>query len=316
MVNLILNENMKIYRRWRTWVLVGILIVIVCTGSLLEWYYDNKEAQTTDGVWQNQVTEEMLDQKKELSNPDIQEGLREYYENQVAIHEYRLAHNIRPESDTMWDGINGSSELIVLITLIIVIIAGDSLASEFSTGTIKLLLIRPASRLKILISKYISVIIFGILLVVLLFISSVLLNGLLYQFEHLNIPLVSINSEGVVSEHNMVANLWKTYLLNSVSTIMFVTMAFMISAAFRSSSMAIGFSIFALFAGFISLELVHRYAWSKYVLFANIDLTQHLSGRPFHDGMTMTFSVTVLAVYYIIFSLVAWLMFTKRDVAA
>ncbi|MNY55445.1 ABC-2 family transporter protein [compost metagenome] len=97
---------------------------------------------------------------------------------------------------------------------------------------------------------------------------------------------------------------------------MYVTMAFMISSAFRSSTMAIGFSIVGMFAGNILLEALHRFDWSRYLLFANTDLTQYLSGRPYQNGMTLAFSIVVLAVYFLVFNLISWLMFTRRDVAA
>lgn len=91
-------------------------------------------------------------------------------------------------------------------------------------------------------------------------------------------------------------------------------MAFMISSAFRSSALAIG--LFALFAGAILPELLQPYAWSKYLLFANIDLSQYLTGRPYQEGMTLSFSIAVLAAYFAAFNLVSWLVFTRRDVAA
>jgi ABC-2 type transport system permease protein len=216
----------------------------------------------------------------------------------------------------MWEGINVSANLVLLITLFTIIAAGDSMAGEFSTGTIKMLLIRPVSRLKILISKYIAMLLFGILLLLLLFAASVLVNGLFYGFESLDLPLVTTETDGAIVEKNMVAHLWQTYLLEGVSTIMFVTMAFMISAAFRSSAMAIGFSIFAVFAGALLLQAVQRYKWSEYLLFANIDLSSYLEGQPFREGMTMGFSITVLVVYFIVFNIVSWLVFTRRDVAA
>jgi ABC-2 type transport system permease protein len=179
-----------------------------------------------------------------------------------------------------------------------------------------MLLIRPVSRLKILVSKYLSMIMFGLVLLVILFFVSILVNGVIYKFGYLDLPLVGIGAEGQITERNMVANLWKTYLLNGVSTIMIVSMAFMISSAFRSSVMAIGFSIFALFAGAILMNLLQPYEWSQYMLFANIDLTQHLGGRPYQEGMTLSFSIIVLAVHFILFNLTSWLAFTRRDVAA
>ena len=216
----------------------------------------------------------------------------------------------------MWDGINGSASMVLVITVFTIIIAGDILAGEFSSGTIKLLLIRPANRLKILIAKYISSLMFGMLLLLTLFVVSVTVNGILFGFGDLNLPLIEVTYDGYIVEKNMVLNLWKTYLLNGVSTILYVTMAFMISSAFRSSTMAIAFSIVAMFGGNILLEALQRFDWSKYLLFANTDLTQYLSGRPYHNGMTLSFSIGVLAVYFLAFNLISWLMFTRRDVAA
>lgn len=312
MVNLIRNENMKLYRRPRTWVMVGFMIAMVLFFSIMNWYYDDMKGD----AWRDQVIQERQELTKILKDPNMEEENKANFQELIATYDYQLEHDIRPEAGTMWDGINGSAELVVLITLFTVIIAGDSLAGEFTTGTIKLLLIRPVNRLKILISKYLSMLKFGILLLLILFIVSILINGLLYKFGQMNLPLVSINNEGQIVERNMVTNLWKTYMLNGVSTIIFVTMAFMISSAFRSSTMAIGFSIFALFAGSLVSELLQRYEWSKYLLFANIDLSQHLSGRPYQEGMTLTFSIIVLSTYFLIFNLVSWLVFTRRDVAA
>jgi ABC-2 type transport system permease protein len=311
--NLIINENMKLYRRPRTWVMVGIMITLVFLFSILNWHFDKKEH--SGDKWRVQLEEDrkMFDARM---NEVQGETDKAYFKERIDTINYHLNEDIRPMDGTMWDGIYGSADLIVLITLFMVIVAGDSLAGEFSSGTIKLLLIRPSSRLKILVSKYVSTILFGLGLLVTLFIISVLVNGILYQFGSMDLPLITTNEDGQVVEKNMVANLWKTYLLNVISTIMFVTMAFMISAAFRSSAMAIGISIFAVFAGQIVLEILQPYEWSKYLLFANTDLSQYLSGAPYQEGMTLAFSITILIVYFVIFNLVSWFVFTKRDVAA
>ncbi|MDN3015902.1 ABC transporter permease subunit [Paenibacillus sp. BSR1-1] len=206
---------------------------------------------------------------------------RKFYQEQIVLNDYHLKQNIRSTDGTMWDGVNGSANMMILITIFTIIIVGDSVAGEFSFGTIKLLLIRPASRVKILVSKYISFLLFGMLLLLTLFVISVLVNGILYGFGYMDLPLVSMNEDGLIVEKNMVLNLWKTYMLNGVSTVMYITMAFMISSSFRSSAMAIGFSIGALFGGRIVLGALHRFDWSKYLLFANTDLTQYLAGHPF-----------------------------------
>jgi ABC-2 type transport system permease protein len=314
LVNLVLNENMKIYRRVRTWILVGLMAAFVLFVNIIEWHSDGKKAQGEG--WREELQQENQQWSQILKQPKLDEEDRTFYQQQIAVNDYHLEHNIRSTNGTMWDGVNFSANLMIMITIFTIIIVGDSVAGEFSSGTIKLLLIRPASRVKILVSKYISFLLFGMLLLLTLFVISVAVNGILFGFGYMDLPLISMTAEGQIIERNMVLNLWKTYMLNGVSTVMYVTLAFMISSAFRSSAMAIGFSIGALFAGNIVLEALHRFDWSKYLLFANTDLTQYLTGRPFQEGMTLTFSIVVLAVYFLVFNLISWLLFTRRDVAA
>jgi ABC-2 type transport system permease protein len=99
--------------------------------------------------------------------------------------------------------------------------------------------------------------------------------------------------------------------------LMLATMAFMISAAFRNSSLAIGLSLFLLFMGGQVTRLISmKYEWAKYILFANTDLLQYFEGSPMVEGMTLGFSVTILIVYFLLFQAVAFYVFKKRDVAA
>ena len=44
MVNLVLNENMKIYRRVRTWVLIGLMATLVLYINFIEWHSGGKKA--------------------------------------------------------------------------------------------------------------------------------------------------------------------------------------------------------------------------------------------------------------------------------
>ena len=223
MVNLVLNENMKIYRRLRTWILVGLMVAFVLFVNIIEWHSDGKKAQGEG--WRAALQQENQQYSEILKQPKLGEDDRMFYEQQIALNDYHLEQNIRSTDGTMWDGVNGSANLMIVITIFTIIIAGDSLAGEFSSGTIKLLLIRPASRVKILVSKYISFLLFGMLLLLTLFVISVVMNGILYGFGYMDIPLINTTAEGEIVERNMVLNLWKTYMLNGVSTIMYVTKA-------------------------------------------------------------------------------------------
>jgi ABC-2 type transport system permease protein len=236
--------------------------------------------------------------------------------NRIHTNEYHLTHNIPPAEETLWGNMLNAANLIKLLTVFTVIIAADSVAGEFSAGTIKLLLIRPVSRAKILLSKYIATLIFSILLFIVLFISAFLVSGLLQGFHDIGIPYVFASSDGVVHETNVFQHAISTYLYQCVQMIMIVTMSFTISSVFRNSSIAIALSIAIMFVGTGVASFLAQYNWAKYFLFENTDLTQYLTSRPNIPGMTMSFSVTVLIVYFVIFHALAWIVFKKRDVAS
>src|SRR5699024_10932113 len=85
---------------------------------------------------------------------------------------------------------------------------------------------------------------------------------------------------------------------------------------FRSSALAIGLAMFLMFAGTTAAQALARYEWSKYILFANTDLSIYYNfSGPIRDEMTIWFSTGVIVVYMIVFIIAAWTVFTKRDVA-
>ena len=90
----------------------------------------------------------------------------------------------------------------------------------------------------------------------------------------------------------------------------------MISAVFRNSSLSIGVAIFLMMSGSTLVVFVASKEWAKYILFANTDLTVFFEGSPIIEGLTLPFSVSVLAVYFVLFIGLSWFFFTKRDVAS
>jgi ABC-2 type transport system permease protein len=312
LLNLIQNEQMKIYRRLRTWILGLLLIVIVVLAGLVS----HPGADDGNDQWKVRATETIEHNKKELENVELPEKFKQQMKEETALQQYMLDHNYPPTDNTLWGGALRASGMIILVTLFTVIIAGDMVAGEFTWGTIKLLLIRPASRAKILFSKYITTLLFAATLLILLFITALIVNGFLYGFQSLGLPHLTVDAKGQVHEGSMLLFTLATYGLKLIELVMIVTLAFMISTVFRSSSLAIGLSIFIMFAGQVIAMLLLRYSWGKYFLFANTDLTPYLEGQPLAEGMTLGFSIVVLIVYFLVFNLLSWEIFRRRDVAA
>ncbi len=323
MLRLIKNENMKLYRRPRTWILVLLLVGIAAFAS-----YQIHRVQPAPADWKQAVTADSQNYEKYLQDDPSPEA-RAYYEGQLKLNQYRLDHEVPPTTGTAWGTLLDLSQLIILVTIFTVIAAADAVAGEFSQGTVKLLLIRPHSRAKILLAKYLAALQFSFFLLLVLLASSygfgVLWNGFDASIpNHLYQAL-----DGTVHEQSLLVHVLTTYGLSCVSLLMTVTLAFMISTVFRSSSLAIALSMAVLLLSNTAVSLLKGYWWIKYYLFANTDLSVYLDGTargdmtmingtggPLRTDMTLTFSILVLVGYFIAMNALSWAVFTKRDVAA
>lgn len=314
MVNLIRNENMKIFARLRTWVMIALLVVLAASWSFVVWLDTGREAQQ---AWRTDL-ERNLDQLRQIEadagrHADDAAGIA----GQIALTEHRLEADIPPPSAAFWGPVLDQSVLVLLAALFAVIVAGDSLSAEFASGTVKLLLIRPVKRGKIVLAKYASVLLFGAFLMLVVLAASLAANLALYGTAGWDMPDLSVGPDGQIAERSMAGQLFLRFLLHGVKLVMFTAMAFMLSAVSRSSAMAIGCSIFLMLTGDAVSYFIHHYEWSKYWLFPNMNLGVYLNGgTPFKEGMTPGFSILVLVLYFTVFQLLAWLSFTRRDVKA
>ncbi|WP_019242570.1 MULTISPECIES: ABC transporter permease [Bacillus] len=315
-MRLITNEMMKLFKRPSTFIMIGLLaIVIIGIGGLMKYFEVSTDAPANESSWQQDLKAENTQMIESMKSTTM-DSEKEFYQKEIAINEYRLQHEIAPDTySNVWSFMNSMTQIINFIAIITIVVAAGIVANEFSTGTIKLLLIRPVNRVKILISKYATVLLYSAAMILFAFLLSFLVGAVLFGFGDAG-PYLSY-SDGEVIERTQLGAAFFTFGLSSVGLLMLTTMAFMISAAFRNSSLAIGISLFLLLMGpSLTGLLAIKFDWAKYILFANTDLMGYFEGRVLIEGMTLPFSLVVLLVYFIIFHLVSFLFFTKRDVTA
>lgn len=313
LLRLIQNENMKIYKRVGTWVMVGLLVLAVLVVAVFSRFILNNEET---GDWKEKLQAENAQMEQSMSENPVLATANKFFTQQMEINEYRIENNIPPvESDTLWGLMIDATNFTGIAALFTIVVAAGIVSNEFSWGTVKLLLIRPVSRSKVLLSKFITTLLFALLMLVILFSASFLIGVLFFGVSGAEFPYLAYQN-GQVVEQSMVAHIIGLFGLQSVNLLMMVTFAFMISTVFRSSSLAIGISLFLMFTGPQIAQLLSKYEWVKYILFANTNLQQYIDGTPLVEGMTMTFSIIVLSVYFLIFTVLSWAIFVKRDVAA
>ncbi|USB34025.1 DUF2705 family protein [Paenibacillus sp. YPG26] len=257
---LVQNENMKIYRRLRTWIMLALVVLLPVLFGIL-----------------------------------------------IAVNNGTFGSNM-----DAWGAASNLSFIYFLVSIFSVVIAADIVASEFTWGTIKLLLIRPWTRSKVLLSKLLAVLLFAVAISVLFMIATIGITQLLFSSGSTAANIEQMN----FGEYSLMM------FYRFIDLVVITIFAFMISSVFRASGLAIGLSMFLLMANSILSAILNpsRYSWAKYLLFNNMDLSQYKmresAGIAATNGMSLGFSATVLAVYVAVFLVVAWLVFTKRDVAA
>lgn len=312
-INLIWNEQIKLYARKATWVMFAILLVIVIGGAIITKFFGvETDFKEYGDDWQTELQAENERLTAEMSEDEFAS-----FTNPVLIdkNNYHLENDLKPQPYDGWAYVLDNSFLTSVISLFTIIVAAGIISNEFKWGTIKLLLIRPISRTKILLSKYVSVLIFAFTMLVFLLLTSWIVGAIMFGVNGLN-PVVVQNLMSGFAHNNVLGEIVTSYGFSLVTLVMMATFAFMISAIFRSSSMAVGLAIFLMMAGNAIVAVVSKYEWAKYILFANTNLEQYTNGMgPAIPGMSMTFSIIVLVVYFVIFIVAAWTAFTKRDVA-
>lgn len=309
MFGLIKNEFSKLIRQKATWImLIGLVALVILMGIITSAFDDLSTSYSSD--WREELQKENEETNKFINdNPD----LAEFYQEDLAVNNYYLENDIKPPGYSAWNFVGDNVGLVSVISLITIIVAAGIVANEFRWGTIKLLLIRPISRSKILMSKYLAVLSFALISLVLLVGTATIVGLLIFGGGPLfkELPMLSF---GDIVEQSHFIHIIKTYSYQLVNLVMMATFAFMISAVFRNSSLAVGLGIFLMLSGSILVAQFRDQTWAKYILFAHTDLQQYEAGYPIIPDITLGFSIAVLLVYFVVFIALAWGVFTKRDV--
>lgn len=226
--------------------------------------------------------------------------------------------DINKRNDTRGILKNFFSEYGLFIIVIIVMIAGTIVSEEFNKGTVKLLLIKPYSRAKILLSKYITILIMTVFAIVIILLMELIVGGIVFGFDSLSVPVLEYNFNTSQLE---ILNIF-TYVGIEILTqlpmiILLATLAFALSTIFTNSALAITISLLGFMSPSIINALVIQYkvGFMKYFVTMNWDLSGYLFGSlPSMEGMTMGFSIVMCLIYLFVMLIPTFIIFKKKNI--
>ncbi|WP_346962108.1 ABC transporter permease subunit [Clostridium sp.] len=246
-------------------------------------------------------------------------------EQAIALDWYSLENNISQIKfdNDIRSSVNTTYLMYVSIAIILcIIIGGGIVSSEYSTGTVRLLIIRPVSRWKILLSKLISVFIigYGVLLttVVLNIISSGIING----FGGLATKVITFSGDKIV-EQNFIISIMPKLLFSSISLIFIIALVFAISTIIKNTALAVGLTTVVYLGSSVATMIMAGLGmkWVGKTILPYMNLSTFITNPNYaemfkSDNIVLnpTMGAIQLLVFATILTIASFLVFEKRDV--
>jgi ABC-2 type transport system permease protein len=325
--NLVYNEVLKVIRKKRILVVTLILLVLIPIFTYAQYQtVQNAVKQLGTSDWKVMLQQQIVDQQNRLSSSNLPQEWKEFIRLNVKQQQYYLNNNINPTAPGAPTFIRKFVEQSVslFLPLLVVILAADIVSSEHSGGTIKLLLTRPVKRWKILLSKYIALLLSISLMVMITAILGYLISGVIFGYKGWTMPVLTgfqTQNGQLITTNVYLIPQWR-YILMAYGLAWFAciavgTLSFMVSVLVRSTSSSMGIMLAAVISGTLLGQLAPSWNALKYLAFTNLELTNYLSGQPvLVTGMSLPFSLAVLSIWSLIGLIVAFVVFTRRDVLA
>ncbi|MEI4801030.1 ABC transporter permease [Bacillus sp. NPDC077411] len=322
--NLVYNEAEKIYRKKRIVVVMLILAILIP----IFVYAQYREVQTTvkrlgTSDWKVSLQQQIVDSQNRLNNSRLPEEWKAWLKVRVQQQQYYLDHNINPSAPGAPTFVRMFIEqgITLFIPLLIMIVAIDIVSGERSDGTMKMLLTRPIRRWKILLSKYVTMVLFISFILLLASVLSYVLSGIVFGYAGWNLPVLT----GFITEKDTLNTSfvhlipqWQ-YIVMAYGLAWFVaivvgTISFMVSVLIRNTPAGMGIMLAALIAGGILNNFATSWEGAKYIFSVNLSLTDYLSGQlPALQGLSMSFSLMNLTIWAAVSLIIAFAVFTKQD---
>lgn len=325
MIKLIQNEMMKLLAKKRL-LIIGIIVAILVLLFTYAQYKQAEERRAKLGTddWQTALQEQIIDMQNRLASGRMLDEWREQLQVTMKQQQYYLDHNINPSEPgaTTFTRMFIENASDLFIPLLVMIVASDLVSSENSQGTIKLLLTRPVKRWKILMSKYITLLLAISMIVTMTGALAYGLSGIVFGYEGWNAPIITgfvVDAGNVDTSGVRLVSQWQLLFMDFglvwYVAVVVGTLAFMLSVLIRSTSAGMGIMLAALISGAILSNMVSSWESAQYFFMVNLKVTNYLNGvAPPIEGMTLFSSLTTLFVWWAVALIVAFVVFIRKDV--
>lgn len=212
-----------------------------------------------------------------------------------------------------------------LLPLIVILVASEAISGEYSLGTIKLLLIKPFTRTKLYISKFIALILYGISLFIFMGIVGYIIGGFFVGFGGASLTRI-VGQVRLGREFGYIADYSSAYLVTNFQYLLMVMGLFMvmlsvivafsmfISVFTKSATISIVSTMGLITFGSIVSGIFNRQYFVRLLPMPHFELIRHLDGNFWVQGVSLNFSIVILTLYCLLFLALGVYSFDKKDI--
>ncbi|MGA7614750.1 MAG: ABC transporter permease [Thermoanaerobaculia bacterium] len=321
MPGLIENETLKLLRRRRFAIVIGILMAILSVVSYAEY---RQLARHADRDWRVETQQHIARYQNVIRRARVNPSWERSLRAEIARLQYYLDHDIPPDRPTAPFFVRQFANVAgyVLLPLLIAVLGSDIVSAENSEGTDKLLLTRPLRRWKILTSKVGALFLFSTLTLVCGGVLATVIGSIALEPRGWSAPVfIGFWGGGAKLDVATVRQipLWLdivlAYGLEWFALLCVASVALLLSVLFRSGAASIGTMLATLIGGTILTRVSPDWVAGKYLFVSALPLAAYFGGEPPpYDGMSLAFCVSLLGGWAVVTLALAYFVFTRRDV--
>jgi ABC-2 type transport system permease protein len=321
MLALMQNETLKLLRRRRFAIVLSILTAILLIVAYSQYRILRDNARRN---WRADLQERVARAENALRRGRMNPSWARSVRAESGRLQFYLDHDIDPEKPNVPRFVRTFANVagFLLLPLLVSVLGSDIVSAEHAEGTDKLLLTRPVRRWKILAAKLGTLWMFATLTLLCGAVISFIVSSAVLPMHGWTEPTFNgfqLAKNAVRLDTVRQLPLWRdaliAYGLEWYALIAVASIALMLSVLFRSSAASIGTMLAALIGGTILTRISPDWTAGKYLFVSALPLADYYTGEPPpYDGMTLTFCLLLLAVWAGSAILVAFTLFTRRDV--
>ncbi|NFI53411.1 ABC transporter permease [Clostridium botulinum] len=293
--------------------------------------------------WKLDVTEEIKNHEENLKDKDITEEDKTWISERINKLKYLEDNNIKPLYGYEFNAYNYIDTIfavlgVALLAIGISVFMSDIVSGESTPPTLKFLLVQPVSRGKVLLSKFIAVIITAITMIVSTEILTFLGIGLAKGFKSGGYPktmgvkyfldssnisvqgypdLIRLANTGKLGTFNEL--IIKSLLLQVLFIITCCSFVFLISTLFKNSNVTMAISIIIAAAGTIVFQIFDfssKFAHLIFFSYASVSevITGDIAYMYRNVNITPSNGIIVMIVTTIISYTIAHVVFKNKEI--